>query len=78
MMCYDIVTEKSEVEELLFTATAEGKKKKKKIFPISLLGKVPCTAQFKESSAFAFALILVSNSDLKYSCNLGMKILETA
>lgn len=77
MMCYDIVTEKSEVEELLFTATAEGKKKKK-IFHISLLGKVPCTAQFKESSAFAFALILVSNSDLKYSCNLGMKILETA
>lgn len=77
MMCYDIITEKSEVEELLFTATEEGKKKKK-IFRISLLGKVPCTAQFKESSAFAFALILVSNSDLKYSCNLGMKILETA
>lgn len=73
MMCHDIVTEKSEVEDFLFTATAEVKKNH-----FSFLRKVPCTAQLKESSAFVFALVLVSNTDLKYSCNLGMKILETA
>lgn len=61
MMCYDIVTEKSEVEELLFTATAEGKKKKKKdfkapLYPLKLLifmnnhAEVNRTAQ-TESSA---------------------------
>lgn len=44
----------------------------------SLLRKMPHILQVKGSSAFGYALVLVSNSDLKYACTLGMQITGTA